>query len=101
MPMKLGRKNGRTACLHKISIDANAIPKVQAIRKVPFALHEMFEKELQRMKRMGITQEVDEPTEWINSFTLVKKPNGQLRICLDPTELNKVINRTFSASDIR
>ncbi|UYV72006.1 K02A2.6-like [Cordylochernes scorpioides] len=84
---------GELPCLNKISIDANAIPKVQAIRKVPFSLHEMFDKELQRMKRMGIIQEVDGPTEWVNSFTLVKKPNGQLRICLDPTELNKVINR--------
>ncbi|UYV65921.1 K02A2.6-like [Cordylochernes scorpioides] len=53
----------------------------------------MFEKELQRMKRMGMIQEVDGPTEWVNSFTLVKKPNGQLQICLDPTELNKFINR--------
>ena len=29
--------------------------------------------------------------EWLNSFVIVKKPNGSLRICLDPTDLNKDI----------
>ena len=31
--------------------------------------------------------------EWLNSFVIVKKPNGSLRICLDPTGLNKEIVR--------
>ena len=29
--------------------------------------------------------------EWLNSFVIVKKPNGNLRVCLDPTDLNKHI----------
>ena len=28
---------------------------------------------------------------WLNSFVVVKKPNGTLRICLNPTDLNKEI----------
>ena len=31
--------------------------------------------------------------EWLNSFVIVKKPNGSLGICLDPTDLNKDIIR--------
>ena len=31
--------------------------------------------------------------EWLNSFVIVKKPNGNLRVCLDPTDLNKSIIR--------
>ena len=31
--------------------------------------------------------------EWLNSFVIVKKPNSTLRICLDPTDLNKEIVR--------
>ena len=31
--------------------------------------------------------------EWLNSFVVIKKPNGKLRICLDPTDLNPFIVR--------
>ena len=32
---------------------------------------------------------MDEPTYWVNSLVVRKKPNGSLRICLDPKDLNK------------
>ena len=32
-----------------------------------------------------------ETPEWLNSFVIVKKPNGNLLVCLDPTDLNKHI----------
>ena len=31
--------------------------------------------------------------EWLNSFVVVKKLNGKLRICLEPTDLNPYIVR--------
>ena len=37
-----------------------------------------------------VTPEMSTP-EWLNSFMIVKKPNGNLRVCLDPTDLNKHI----------
>ena len=33
------------------------------------------------------------PTEWVNNLVYQKKPNGKLRICLDPKDLNKAIKR--------
>ena len=39
-----------------------------------------------------VTQTMKTP-EWLNSFAIVKKPNGNLRVCLDPTDLNKHIIR--------
>lgn len=36
---------------------------------------------------------VSEPTQWVKSSVLVNKPNGSLRLCLDPRHLNKVILR--------
>ena len=39
-----------------------------------------------------VTPEIPTP-EWLNSFVIVKKPNGNLRVCLDPTDLNKHIIR--------
>ena len=36
-------------------------------------------------------QRVRDPTEWVNNTVLVVKLGGSLRICLDPTELNKCL----------
>ena len=47
------------------------------------------------MVKQGIISKLDCNTEseWLNSFVVVKKPNGELRICSDPTDLNKYIVR--------
>ena len=36
---------------------------------------------------------VTTPTEWISSIVAVPKKNGKLRICLDPKDLNRAIQR--------
>ena len=43
------------------------------------------------MESLGIITKLDKNTAtlWLNSFLLVKKPDGSLRVCLDPTDLNK------------
>ena len=49
------------------------------------------------MLKAGVLAPVHETTPWINSFVLVdskdKLGNLELCICLDPTNLNKVITR--------
>ena len=47
------------------------------------------------MERAGIISKLDcnTPTPWLNSYVIVKKLNGNLRICLDPTDLNKYIGQ--------
>ena len=49
------------------------------------------------MLQAGVLKPVHEATPWINSFVLVegkdKSGNLKLRICLDPTNLNKAIMR--------
>ena len=63
-------------------------------RKVPLALHKKFKQEIDSMVKAGILMEVTPEMsmpEWLNSFVIVKKPNGNLRVCLDPTDLNKHI----------
>ena len=44
-----------------------------------------------RMVKMGIIKPVHEPTDWVNSLVVVEKPNGKLRLCLDPKDLNRAI----------
>ena len=29
--------------------------------------------------------------DWVTSLVIVEKPNDQIRLCLDPSDLNKVI----------
>ena len=36
---------------------------------------------------------VTEPTAWVNPMILVKEPIGDIRVCIDPQQLNKAILR--------
>ena len=88
---------GEIGCLcgeHHIQVEENAIPVVHPPRRVPYALMNKLKTELDRTKQLiGIIEEIDGPTEWANSLVIVEKADGRLRICLDPSDLNKVIKR--------
>ena len=62
-------------------------------RSVSIAMQTAYKAELERLTKEGIITEVKEHTEWINSIVPVMKPNGSLRLCLDPKDLNKAIER--------
>ena len=47
------------------------------------------------MERLNVIEKIDEPTEWVNSMAVVVKPNGKLRICIDPRDLNQAIRREY------
>ena len=40
---------------------------------------------------------VEGPNEWLNSFVIVKKQSGQIRVCLDPRPLNKELVDNYSS----
>jgi hypothetical protein len=67
-------------------------PVVVPPRKVPFALKYRLKKELDRMESMVI-EKVEKSTHWVNALVLVEKPNGKLRVSLDPRSLNQAIKR--------
>ena len=63
-------------------------------RQVPIATRDKFKQELDSMEAQGIISKYDghnTSPEWLNSFVIVKNPNGSLCKCLDPTDLNKEI----------
>lgn len=76
-----------------LKLKDNAIPVIQIQRKVPLALHDRLKKALDELEQKSIISKVDYPTEWVNSLMIVEKPNGSLRLCLDPKPLNKFICR--------
>ncbi|XP_023806132.1 uncharacterized protein K02A2.6-like [Oryzias latipes] len=78
---------------YKIQLKEDAQPVVHAARRVPAPLKEGLKKELDRMIRLGVIKKVNEPTDWVNSMVITKKKNGELRICLDPKDLNESIKR--------
>ena len=45
------------------------------------------------MEKLNIIRKVDEPTEWLNSMVVVPKPNDEVRICLDPRDMNFAVKR--------
>ena len=78
---------------HTIQLKADAVPVIHASRRVAATLREPLKKELSRMEKLGVIHKVDHPTEWVNSMVITEKPNGDLRICLDPKGLNRNILR--------
>ena len=57
----------------------------------PISLQGKLYNEIIRMIKLNIIVPVHEPTEWVNSIVAVEKPDGSLRLCLDPQDLNKAI----------
>lgn len=76
-----------------IRLDQNAKPKISAARRIPLKIRDQFKVTLENLVKKEIITPVSEPVEWVNNVVIVEKPNGSLRICIDPIELNKYIIR--------
>ena len=44
--------------------------------------------------KLGVIRKlhINEATDWVHNLVLVKKPNGKLRVCLDPRTINKALH---------
>ena len=83
---------GKMPGFYHIEMDNNTKPVQDHPRRVPILLKEELKKKLEEMERNNIIKKVSEPTPWISSLVVVKKPN-KIRVCLDPQNLNKGIKR--------
>ena len=77
----------------KLTVDETVTPVASACRKVPFAIQKKLKKELDRMEKSEVIIKEDEPTSWVSPIVVVTKKNGNLRVCLDPRDLNRAIKR--------
>ena len=78
---------------YHIELDPKVEPVVHPSGKIALPLQPKCEKELDEMVKQGIKFLIDVPTDWVNSLVVREKPNGSLRICLDPKDLNKANKR--------
>ena len=78
---------------YNIRIDPTVKPAMHARRKVPIESKEAIDKELDYLIEEEIITEQVEPTPWVSSVTFPMKPNREVRVCLDPSNLNKAIIR--------
>ena len=82
---------------YHIKVNPTVTPKQTPCRPIPIHLKDAFPKEINQMLQAGVLLPVNEATPWINSFVLIEKRDNhgqvKLRICLDPTNLNKAVMR--------
>ncbi|GBM86638.1 Transposon Ty3-G Gag-Pol polyprotein [Araneus ventricosus] len=62
-------------------------------RRVPIPLKDVLQKKLDEMITQEIIEPVDEASEWYAPMVIVPKKQGDIRICVDISELNKSIQR--------
>jgi transposase InsO family protein len=85
----------------RLTLKPDAVPKNFPPRKVPLALDEEVKQELKRMENEGVITPVREPTDWCSPMIVRRKPNGLLRVCMDPRYLNSFLKRaTYPLPDI-
>ena len=76
-----------------LKVDESVDPVVSPARRIPIALKPKLKAELERLTKMGVIESVNEPTPWVNQMVIVEKKSGDLRICLDPRNLNQALKR--------
>ena len=92
-PLVFGDGVGLLDGEYHIRINAGVDPVQHAPRRVPVAVREQLQSTLEELVLQDIIAPVTQPTPWISSLVVLPKKNGRLRLCLDPQDLNKAIQR--------
>ncbi len=78
-----------------LTLTPDAKPKQFPPRKVPLALQKQTREQLDEMLRDGVIERVTEPSPWCHPMQIAHKPDGRLRICMDPRYLNQYLERAI------
>ena len=70
-----------------LDIDETVKPVFMPPRRVPLALKSKLKEELDRLEALGVITKVTKPTDWVSNLVVAEKPNGKLRVCIDPQHL--------------
>ena len=84
---------GELPGIQHLKLKPESQPSVMANRRVPLALRPRLKSELDKLTQLGVITPVEEATPWVSQIVVTHKKSGDLRVCLDPHELNKCILR--------
>ena len=76
----------------KMVVDKTVTPVQHPPRRVPVALQKDVKKKISELEEKGILTKAVEPAESISSMVIAAKPQ-KIRICLDPKNLNRAVQR--------
>nr|XP_050038007.1 uncharacterized protein K02A2.6-like [Dermacentor andersoni] len=79
---------------YNIPLKPDAVPfSLSVPRRIPIPLLEIVRRELDKLESAGVIRRVDKPTPWCSGLVVVRKGDGSYRLCVDLTQLNKVVLR--------
>ena len=85
---------GQLPVTYTMTMDSTVTPVVRPPRRVPAAMQNKVKQELNRMVNIGVITPCNEPTDWVSSMSPThKKRTDDIRICIDPRDLNKGLKR--------
>ena len=76
-----------------LEVDETVKPVQLPVRKIPESMKDPLKRHLAELEEKGVIEKVYQPTEWVSSIVVARKPNGDIRLCLDPRPLNKALKR--------
>ncbi|XP_075535080.1 uncharacterized protein LOC142570595 [Dermacentor variabilis] len=77
---------------YNIRLKPDALPfSLSVPRRIPIPLLEIARRELDKLESAGVIRRVDKPTPWCSGLVVVRKGDGSYRLCVDFTQLNKVV----------
>lgn len=75
-----------------LKLKDNPCPIVKPVRRIPKALYLRLKRQLDDFVTAGIIKPTEnEDLEWVHNLVVREKPDGKLRVCLDPKELNAIL----------
>ena len=74
--------------------DPSVTHVVSHVRRIPVSLTEKVKNELDHVSAKNVITPVQQPTGWVSNLVVTMNiHSGDLRVCLDPQELNKALKR--------
>ena len=78
---------------YDIDLDPDVRPVQNRPKGIPLSMKTEVKVKVESPEKLGVLEKVEEPTQWISNMLSVRKANWTIRVCLDPSDLNKAINR--------
>lgn len=78
--------------LYKLDFIKDPVFEIKPSRQIPYKIRKVVKDELDKMVKLGVIKKQDQPTPVVSNMVVVTK-NQKIRVCLDPTDVNKSILR--------